>query len=30
VTDYPEVQLVTPGLVPGVNVDAPDKPGQDG
>jgi putative phosphoesterase len=29
VTDYPEVQLVTPGLVPGVHVDARDKPGQE-
>ena len=30
VTDYPEVQLVTPGFVPGVHLDARDEPGHDG
>ena len=30
VTDYPEAAIVTPGLVPGVHVDARDKPGHDG
>ena len=28
--DYPDAHLVTPGLVPGVHVDARDKPGHDG
>jgi len=28
--DYPDAHLVTPGLVPGVRVDARDKPGHDG
>jgi hypothetical protein len=30
VTDYPEPPIVTPGLVPGVHVNARDKPGHDG
>ena len=29
VTDYPEVQLVTPRVAPRIHVDARDKPGHD-
>jgi putative phosphoesterase len=30
ITDFPDIQPVTPGLVPGVHVDARDKPGHGG